>query len=580
MQYRTPFVSTAILLIILVFYFTRPKLPLRSTRLFTAFLLLSCVNILAEISTLFTIYHIAVPNELVYVAGNAAQSSDHIIVPDWVNRLCHQLFIGSLDITIYFLYSYVEAKAYRQKRNSLLKGFLKATPLIGSLIMVVFGKLKYHIWYDGRYSYGQMAETVYASAAIYIIGVVVLLIMHREEFKCAAWITILGGIAVWAGIAIYQFFNPTALISSIALMLMVVALFFAFENPRDFNDIEVCYTLNDYAFDLMLAEYVECKKNFYLVTCTLSNDKLLKASLGYKDIPGILTELAKQQHKVTGQIAYHVKENTLCILCKNKETYTALLEKNSEPLKYKNKNGAVFSPEFFTSILEVPKYAQTSDEIMTVLDYINDEGILQQNNGLLVINDEIISQMKKRSAIEILVRNAVENDGFEVYYQPIYSTEKKEFVSSEALVRLKDNKTLGYISPEVFIPIAEHQGMIKQLGLIVFEKVCEFASREKLKEKDIEYIEVNISGIQGVDKSLPGLLKNCMDKYNIAPNFINLEITETASVNAGEELAKNMNLLRDLGCGFSMDDFGTGYSNLAKMIQTHFDLIKLDKSLV
>lgn len=94
----------------------------------------------------------------------------------------------------------------------------------------------------------------------------------------------------------------------------------------------------------------------------------------------------------------------------------------------------------------------------------------------------------------------------------------------------------------------------------------------------MKYIEVNISGIQSVDKRLPKTLLDYMNKYKITLEFINLEITETASITAGERLFKNMKELRNAGCHFSIDDFGTGYSNLSQVADINFDLIK--KSLI
>lgn len=561
MQYRTPIVSLAVVITLMFFYFTRKRLRLRSTKLFTLFFVSSFLNIIAELSTLYTIYHI-----------------DTTAV--WINRLCHQFFIGSLDITIYFLFLYVDARAHRQRRDTVLVQLVKSVPLFAALIMVVFGKLNYYIAADGRYSYGLMAMTVYVSAAVYILGIITLLIRYRAQFKNKAWLTILTGIFLWGCFALYQLLNPTALISSMALMLMIVFLLLSFENPREFTDFGIPGVMNSYAFELMLSEYIESKREFFLVTFTLSNEKLIKTSLGYKDIAKILSSVFKQQQHITGKEAFHVKENSISILCRSSGIYTALLNNSTGTLCYVNGNGISVSLDYFTSILAVPLFVQTANEVMSVLDYVSSEGVYRQKNGLLIITDEIVGQMKRNSDIEMLVQHAVEHDGFEVYYQPIYSTDKDRFSSAEALVRLKDKTTLGYISPEVFIPIAEKQGMIKKLGMIVFDKVCAFAAGAHLRDYGIDYIEVNISGIQGIDESLPELLKSCMDKYAVPPRFFNLEITETSSVNVGEMLLKNMNKLRTMGCGFSMDDFGTGYSNLAKMVQTHFDLIKIDKSLL
>ena len=96
----------------------------------------------------------------------------------------------------------------------------------------------------------------------------------------------------------------------------------------------------------------------------------------------------------------------------------------------------------------------------------------------------------------------------------------------------------------------------------------------------LDYIEVNLSGIQCVHPDLPRQLEAIMKEHQIPPAFLNLEITETASVESGEMLDRNMVDLRNLGCSFSMDDFGTGYSNLSKMSEVVYDLVKIDKSLI
>ena len=157
----------------------------------------------------------------------------------------------------------------------------------------------------------------------------------------------------------------------------------------------------------------------------------------------------------------------------------------------------------------------------------------------------------------------------------------KAFIANVLLPRkypyLFESRDAAKAALKVF---AEEQGLIGEIGNIVFEKVCEFAAREKLWQLGIDYIEVNLSGVQSVDISIVATLTNIMRKYGVHPGFFNLEITETASIDGGDMLTYNMEQFRRLGCHFSMDDFGTGYSNLAQMAKVHFELIKLDKSLI
>ena len=96
----------------------------------------------------------------------------------------------------------------------------------------------------------------------------------------------------------------------------------------------------------------------------------------------------------------------------------------------------------------------------------------------------------------------------------------------------------------------------------------------------MNHVEVNLSGLQSVDANLPKLMKSLLMKYNISPDCVNLEITESIAVTSGYMLKKNMEELRKFGCSFAMDDFGTGYSNLSRIAKADFELIKIDKSLL
>jgi EAL domain-containing protein (putative c-di-GMP-specific phosphodiesterase class I) len=220
------------------------------------------------------------------------------------------------------------------------------------------------------------------------------------------------------------------------------------------------------------------------------------------------------------------------------------------------------------------------DEVYDMMNYMAAHNETTAETAIYVLDEDIINRKHRYTTIENMLRDAIADDGFEMVYQPIYHAKNKQFLSSEALVRLKDTTTVGFVSPEEFIPIAESKGLIMELGEIVFAKVCAFAREQKLQQIGIEYIEVNLSGIQCVHPDLPSQLQEIMKKYAITPGFINLEITETAFVESGEMLQENMLQLRRMGCSFSMDDFGTGYSNLSRMAEVVYDLVKLDKSLI
>lgn len=192
---------------------------------------------------------------------------------------------------------------------------------------------------------------------------------------------------------------------------------------------------------------------------------------------------------------------------------------------------------------------------------------------------ELISknQFKYSNNINTIIDDALINKRFQVYYQPIYSVELKKFTSAEALIRLIDEK-YGFISPEIFIPIAEKSGAIHKIGEYVLEEVFKFMCSEEYAKLGLEYIEINLSVTQCMQVDLAEKVDALMQKYHIRPEYINLEITETAAVMSQTVMEENLEKLSKLGISFSLDDYGTGYSNIKRITELPLKIIKLDKT--
>lgn len=557
MKFGTQVVSLGVIIAILINYYRSRKMPLISTRVFTAFLWMSFFNIVLEFFTLYTITHLdAIPAQ---------------------NRFAHQLFIGSMDALVFLMFLYVDLKSRIQKRYSLCGLLLRILPLTVSLVFVAFGELYYVVNENGVfYSYGSMATTVYYTIALYAAAVLYLLAKGTNGFTKSSKTTIFLGIIFWACLALYQGLYPSVLLSSMGISLMTLFLYISFEHPTEYADPELKRRLNRFAFELILDECFSKKKPFYVVSIHLLNESLLISSIGSSRLLQLLSRMAEQL--LCHTTCYRSKSNVLSMVFTPKQ-YNAFFKNPELLLDYRDGEINIEAGRFI-SVISCPEFASSADEVLGIISFMSDKGEREEYSGIKYANEDAIKDMQYIAGIEKLLQAALADNGFDVFYQPIYDTRKKSFSSSEALIRLKDSETMGFISPEIFIPLAEKQGMIKDIGNIVFEKVCSFAAENKLSEAGVEYIEVNLSGVQSVDSSLVNSLNSIMKKHGISPSFINLEITETAAIENGKLLLDNMRRLKELGCQFSMDDFGTGYSNLAQMAETEFDLIKLDKSLL
>ncbi|MBP5358603.1 MAG: EAL domain-containing protein [Treponema sp.] len=186
---------------------------------------------------------------------------------------------------------------------------------------------------------------------------------------------------------------------------------------------------------------------------------------------------------------------------------------------------------------------------------------------------------KIANSMDDILTRAIKNNALEVYYQPIYSVREKRFVSAEALIRLKDPE-YGFVSPGIFIPAAEKNGMILAIGDFVLREVFKFIAEEDLDLLGLSYIEINLSVSQCIKRDLPEKIFRLQEEFNIKPEKVNFEITETAYENSKDVMADNLRQLSAAGYKISLDDYGTGYSNMQRVLKIPLQIIKIDKSLV
>lgn len=164
---------------------------------------------------------------------------------------------------------------------------------------------------------------------------------------------------------------------------------------------------------------------------------------------------------------------------------------------------------------------------------------------------------------------------FYVMLQPIYDAATEQPISAEALVRWK-HPELGLIRPDVFIPLFEKNGFIRQLDLYVWEEVCSLLARMQKKAKTVCPISVNVSRIDLYDPGVGKAIEQLLDKYELPKDMLRLEITESAYTEKPQEMITLVTGLRNRGFELLMDDFGSGYSSLNMLKEMPIDTLKID----
>ena len=557
--------SITILLILEIIYFLRPKIKLLSNRIFTVLMVSAFCYLIFDFATVFA---------LVY----------YDYLPLWFVRFTHQGFIIFLYIALSCIYLYIDMLNREQRRYSKLHLSIIILSYVIAFASVLFAPIDYYIEEDGIYSFGMMVNCVYAVLIIYSGMTVFETLRHmKNKAHRKQQICVLMTMALWIGFGGSQILEPKILISSVGISAIILLMFLSLENPSEYLDSET-RAFNYYALKTVLSEYMSRRKNYAIVSLELDEASIIENYVGNNVISETLVELKSFVEKACKTPCYRMNRMTLAFIIDNKrlpklDSYLELLsERFSRPWELKDRSVRLNA---HANVLLCPEDFPFDGKVIELLDFAEDSETYGHTIGFVRrIDDKARETRIRNRKIFHIVSEAIKNDSIEMFYQPIYSLAEKKFTNAEALVRLKDNESIGYISPEEFIPLAEKKGMIMPLSNLIFNHVFSFMSESSLRKKHLNHIEVNLSGLQSVDANLPKLMKSLLMKYNIAPDCVNLEITESIAVTSGYMLKKNMEELKKFGCSFAMDDFGTGYSNLSRIAKADFELIKIDKSLL
>jgi predicted signal transduction protein with EAL and GGDEF domain len=188
---------------------------------------------------------------------------------------------------------------------------------------------------------------------------------------------------------------------------------------------------------------------------------------------------------------------------------------------------------------------------------------------------EMDARMKARHSLEIDLRQAIIEGGFEVYYQPIVDLQSNQVSGCEALLRWHHPQR-GMISPANFIPIAEDTGLINQLGEWVLMTGC----AEAATWPDNIKIAINVSPVQFRSDTLALKVVAALAASGLSASRLELEITEAVLIRDDDAALAILHQLRALGVRIALDDFGTGYSSLSYLQRFPFDKIKIDRCFI
>ena len=486
-------------------------------------------------------------------------------VPHSATEIVCKLYIMLLVLQGYFGYVYASTSLL-----PLEKTWAKNIRIVFHLIFaageVLILVLPIDFFADGRivYSYGPSTLVAYLLSAVYIISTIVTTIVYRNQIPGRRFVAMLFWQGIWLLAAGIQFLVPSLLLVGFASAFGMVILYIQLENPSEYYDGSTgLFTTN--ALSAYIHDKYKFGRQFSMFTAKIH---FLSNYVDYNMEHDAVIRTARALVALGPEPAFRIDDDTFCVVYDDKDR---MFEKAADIKR--QKDGVKDIPAKGTYLL-IPDSHELSgpDEFFRFL-----HTYLESEQEIVICDKALINELRDQIRIKKMIDEALRNDRVEVFYQPFYNIKKSCFDVAEALVRIRlENGEI--VAPPRFIPIAEESGQIRSLGIRVFEKVCEFIASGEAGKVGLEKIEINVSAAQFDRDDPERFVMENIQKYGISPEWINLEITETAATKNWDIMLDNMHRLIDKGVTFSLDDFGTGRSNIDYFVNMPVKTVKFDNT--
>lgn len=496
-----------------------------------------------------------------------------------VNEFICKAYLISIVVVMCFVMEYIGSGLTCHIKSRRIIGRLTKIVTIIYACLILILDIKFVVNDLKTYTYGFSVMLTYFVAFFVIMMCILVFTISWKYMVVKKRRTILFLLISLMTASVIQFFINELLLVSFALSLAMFYAYMSMESPDLFFD-SVTGCFNEKAFSI-LDEDIRNGSKLNIIYIEIDGMEFIHDTFGMEEVNKILITIAEYLKSLQNIKVFRVEDESFVVsVVGNKETLNSTLRMIKERFQDKFIVGNVET--IISAKYVILQSSKNLGDISTRMELIN-KFLNDKSNadfeGSIIIDENYINSLSEVKRIERAIVNAMDEGRLMVYYQPIYSNKKGIYTSAEALMRIKDENG-EFISPEVFVPIAEKNGLILQMGMNLFEQVCTFVEKNDLQNTNLEYIEVNLSVIQCMQHDLAEKLIEVMNRHNVKPSFINFEITETAASNSQGTLLQNMRQLINVQSSFSLDDYGSGYSNINYVLDLPIVLLKYDKNMV
>lgn len=335
-------------------------------------------------------------------------------------------------------------------------------------------------------------------------------------------------------------------------------------------------------FNTLVSEKCE---NISLLHIDIDNFKYINDTLGHSFGDLLLINISRRLSRYESDNCklYRLGGDEYIVLFKS---YKDLLEVEKLGVKILKEFNNSFEIEKINLFIKIsmgitlyPEHGKCIDEMLKNADIALHKAKELGKNRIIIYNQPMNEAITERVIIEKRLRTALNNNEFELYYQPQFSIKDNRISGFEALIRWR-NSELGFVSPARFIGVAEATHLIIPIGEWVLKNACIFLKRiHSLGFKDMT-MSINVSILQLLQDDFADMVMETLDLIGVDPKYLEIEITETILMESYDVIYCKLKRLNATGIRIALDDFGKGYSSLNYLRQLPISTLKIDKSFI
>ena len=473
------------------------------------------------------------------------------------------------------VYGYNFASVYhRHKRN--IYSFL-AFPLIVYTFFVLLNiKTGLLFYYDPvkGYTRGIFKNMTYIMSGIYSLSMMVIAVFNKKYLAPRVFIVFLLYPVISVMIIGIQFFIPHFVMTGTSSFALLMLIYLTIQSDLIEYDISTNLLTEKYLDHVLSKGY---KGKFAVIT--IRNFAAVQENLGIEATKALIFNLSKGIARLFNKNAFVLDSTRFAVLADDMSKI-----KNSVPVlneiirQVKSDYDARCNIDIHIAGLSMPENATSYRSAMDIVNRLLLKMVSKDDEPLIVCTDTYVSQIEREKLILNILKRELRLDSqqFQIFFQPIYSVETGKLLYAEVLSRLL-NTEIGDIPPVEFVGVAENYGLIENLGMVAFEKACQFMYDNR---GFVDALSINFSVSQMKKPTIVNDVLAVLKRYSLPPSSVIIEITESIFIDDFALIRERMIELARNGILFYLDDFGTGYSNFANIVELPFSTIKFDRAML